>query len=212
MSKLKTNNYGNVDVRNKLPSGYVHVMGKRLAPIARRMGAKCFAPAFEGWEGNGRNFRPSINGIVCTRNMAKKIKVDLERLDSAREVRQAKQKRARELKQERDNLLLAESIRGLFPFAPKGEEEKIASRDPRDGRWSASWAYQWGINKHSRRSDLQIDEEAHLFTVAHICHNHTDYKERVRNSCGQGKREICRKEVVPQIKKVLTAWREGVPA
>tara|TARA_R110002012_G_C11488730_1_gene595920 strand:+ start:51 stop:686 length:636 start_codon:yes stop_codon:yes gene_type:complete len=210
--KLKINRYGNVDVRKKLPTGYVHVMGKRLAPIARRMGAKYFAPAFEGWDGNGRNFRPSLNGIVCTRNMAKKIKVELERLNMEREVRESKQKQAKELRQQRHNLLLAESIRALFPFAPKGEEEIIASRDPRDGRWSLLWAYEWGINKHSRRSDLQIDEEAHLFTVAHICHNHTEYKERVRNSYGHGKREICRKEVAPQIKKVITAWKEGETA
>ena len=199
--KLKTNNYGNVDVRKKLPSGYVHVMGKRLAPIARRMGAKCFAPAFIGWEGNGRNFRPSLNGIVCTRNMAEKIRGDLERLGAEREGREAKQKRARELKQERDNLLLAESIRVLFPFAPKGEAEVIANHAARIG------------SRHvGRASGLETEEQAYRATFAHVRHNYTDYEERLRYSYGHGKREICREEVAPQIKKVITAWQEGETA
>jgi hypothetical protein len=133
--------------------------------------------------------------------MAKLIKVDLERLDSAREVRQAKQKRARELKQERDNLLLAESIRVLFPLAPKGEAEVIANHAARIG------------SRHvGRASGLETEEQAYRATFAHVRHNHTDYEERLRYSYGHGKREICREEVVPQIKKVLTAWREGETA
>jgi hypothetical protein len=80
------NNFGNIDTRERLPVGYIHIRGQRLGPIARKVGARKWAVAFTGFEqGWRRNWRAITDGIVCSRKIAPKIRAEIARLKASRE-------------------------------------------------------------------------------------------------------------------------------
>ena len=86
------NNFGNIDTRERLPVGYVHIRGQRLGPIARKVGARKWAVAFTGFEQGWRrnDWRAITDGIVCSRKIAPKIRAEIARLKASREEREAK--------------------------------------------------------------------------------------------------------------------------
>jgi hypothetical protein len=86
------NRFGNIDTRERLPVGYVHIRGQRLGPIARKVGARKWAVAFTGFrQGRSvRDWRAITDGIVCSRKIAPKIRAEIARLKANREEREAK--------------------------------------------------------------------------------------------------------------------------
>ena len=195
MNTLKINQYGNVDARKGLPKNYIHVPGKRLGPIARKVGAKVWAPALCGWEETRWGVKALIDGIVCTRKMAKKVRAEVVRLDATRTIRRAKAERARAARQEKDIAALEETICELYPGAPKGEAGIIAEG-----------AARIGSGRVGRCRTLDPYEQARRATVAHVRHRYTNYEQLLRDAYGHGKRERCREEVAPEINAVLSEW------
>jgi len=75
MTKLKcVNEFGNVDLtRQKLGKRYVHVKGKRLQPLCRKLGIK-FAEAIVGFdEYRSRCYSPIKDGVVVSARSAPKL-------------------------------------------------------------------------------------------------------------------------------------------
>lgn len=106
------NDYGSVDIRNGLSRNYVHVGGKRLQPLCRRLGIK-YAEALIGFAEGGRKGRfgysPKIDGVVVSARSAPKllaaIKEREERANTPASVtrrKKAKQARARQRQREED--------------------------------------------------------------------------------------------------------------
>jgi len=69
MAKLKiVNEFGNVDLSGGaiLPKRYVHIAGKRLQPICRKLNIN-YAEAVVGWDGHRRyGYHPIKNGVVVS--------------------------------------------------------------------------------------------------------------------------------------------------
>lgn len=75
-NKLIKNEYGNVDIRNGVPEGLVHVQGERIGPTAKSLGID-YAPAMYGWN-LGANMRPLIDGVVVSKRDAKQLIAAIE--------------------------------------------------------------------------------------------------------------------------------------
>ncbi len=73
-----TNEYGNVDVREGVPKGYVYVKGQRLQPLCRKLKIQ-FAPAVVGFQGDGEfGYRPQFDGVVVSARSASKLLAEIE--------------------------------------------------------------------------------------------------------------------------------------
>lgn len=71
------NDFGNVDVRSTLPKRYIHIPGKRLQPLCRKLGIK-YAGAMTGFEKSGRYWKAIIDGIVVSARSAAKLNDAIE--------------------------------------------------------------------------------------------------------------------------------------
>ena len=67
------NQYGNVEIRNGVPKGYVHMRGERLQPICRKLGI-VWAPALIGFEKNRYGCKPILDGVVVSARSAEKVR------------------------------------------------------------------------------------------------------------------------------------------
>ena len=74
MSLAIANGYGNFDLTSKkLPSRYVHVKGKRLQPLCRKLKIK-FLEAVVGFEGSRcHGYKPIKNGVIVSKQAAPKL-------------------------------------------------------------------------------------------------------------------------------------------
>jgi hypothetical protein len=83
-AKIPVNEFGNVDVRNAVPEGFVHVPGMRLTITCRRLGIE-HAPALVGFEEYRRGcFSPQFDGVVVFANDAPKLKEAIDVLKGKR--------------------------------------------------------------------------------------------------------------------------------
>lgn len=192
------NEFGNIDAREKLPKGYVHVPGKRLGPLARKVGAKKWAIALTGFEKGRsvRHWRAVTDGIVCSRKIAPKIKAELTRLEACREAREAKSLRQRERRQERDRMEMVEELKAQFPHLAHLADD-VAGR-----------ATAIGSGRVGRTNSLSMSEKARRAMVSHVRHAMTDYDELLqeRPPCVYREewREECRDQVSGVVRKLLT--------
>ena len=77
---METNDYGNVDVRDSVPDGYVHVEGLRLTTLARKLGID-YAPALVGFSSSKCGFRPTLYGIVIRKDDEERFLAELAARD-----------------------------------------------------------------------------------------------------------------------------------
>ena len=82
LAKLPVNNYGQVDVRNGVPAGFVHINAKRLTVTCSAAGVEC-APALTGWK-SGRWGGPEISGVVVRASDEAKVREAMQRRASKR--------------------------------------------------------------------------------------------------------------------------------
>jgi hypothetical protein len=160
------NKYGNVDVRNGLRKGYVHIRGKRLQPLCCKLKIK-FAPALVGFDctDSFRN-RAVIDGVVVTARSASKLAEEIkEREKRARTpAAMARKERAR-IERERS----LEARRQAEASRARQREERCAriGIDP-DGQ-TAEWLFSGQID----------DDLAELIGwKARYRHHHTDYDQQ----------------------------------
>lgn len=192
---MRTTEFGNVDVRKSVPQGYVHVSGKRLGPIARKVGARRWAPALVGFCRRYGAWVAEIDGIVCTRGIAPRIRAEQARLDETRAEREVEAKARKERRQERETAELADCIRTCFPHLAD-DAEMAATR--------AAWI---GSGRVGRSTLLELDEKAGLTMAAHVRHKSTNYEELLRERPygvpREEWREECRRKVAAQVREIL---------
>lgn len=114
--------HGPIDVRRGLSSGYVHVQGKRLQPLCRKLKIK-FANALVRFNGRSRfGWSPQFDGVVVSTRSAPRLLCAIEerqqraekRPPLTDEVRQAR----RERRQRKDEKRLLAAIFDMFPSIP----------------------------------------------------------------------------------------------
>lgn len=95
-AKIPVNEYGNVDVREGAPEGFVHVHGKRLAVTCRRLGIE-HAPAFVDFDEYRRGcFSPVLDGVVVFADDAPKLREAIDELERKRTRKKLKAYAARQ--------------------------------------------------------------------------------------------------------------------
>ena len=82
-SKIDTNEYGNVDIRDKVPKGLTHIPKAkygviRIKKICEDMGCP-YAPAYVGCEKNFGFWKPIYNGIVIPANRRRSVLARIKR-------------------------------------------------------------------------------------------------------------------------------------
>lgn len=202
--------FGSVDVRNKLSKSYVHIRGQRLQPLCRKLKIK-YAQALVDFEERGRNARfgwsPKFDGVVVASKSANKLFQAIEERNkrtAARPVVTEEVKRQRrERKQQRDAARFVEAILERFPLIPKEEANEIAEH-----------TCTIGSGRVGRSGVVTVYEAVELAVRAHVRHNHTDYESILYDSSEgymsfeerQEIRRDARKQVAEKIDEVVESW------
>ena len=197
------NDYGNVDVREKLSKAYVHVGGQRLQPLCRKLGIK-YAQALVGFSERGRKarfgYQPEFDGVVVSARSAQKLRRAIEeRVKRAAERPQkSPQQRAaeRNRRQHREADSFAAAIESQFPNCPEDEAYEIACH-----------ACEVGSGRVGRTATLSLEEKVHLAVVAHIRHRHTAYEQLLDDFGDDEDRRYARHCVSGQIDAILEKWQ-----
>lgn len=71
------NSFGNVDIRSKVPKRYMHIPGKRLQPLCRKLGIK-YAEAMTGFEESRGYWKAITDGVIISVRSATKLKDAIE--------------------------------------------------------------------------------------------------------------------------------------
>lgn len=202
MTTLKiANAFGNIDVRKPIPQSYVHVPGKNLQPLCRKLGIK-FAPALTGFRERGRRARfgysAVMDGVVISARSADKLRVAIADREARSKPRTPEQREAeRQRRQERDTRRFAEEIRDRFPRMPEGDVIACAAH-----------ATEIGSGRVGRSSTA--DDPVLGAVIAYARHRHTDYDALLDagRSAGDGEfaREDARDEVREAVREVLAGW------
>lgn len=96
------NSFGNVDVRTNVPKRYVHIPGKRLQPLCRKLGIK-YAEALTGFEESRGYWKAITDGVIISARSATKLQVAIEARAERAKVRPKRppKKSRKELRHER---------------------------------------------------------------------------------------------------------------
>lgn len=202
-----SNGYGNVDVRDGLPSKrYVHVRGERLHPLCRKLGIK-FSQALIGLQKSKYGYTPQFDGVVVSvRSAPKLLQAIAEREERAArrpERTQEQLQAAKARRQQRDVAAFAAAIKEQYPNCPEQEALAIASH-----------ACQIGSGRVGR--SRTADDPVGAAVVAHVRHTYTDYDDILDLSHDLGydredredARLDARSQVWPQIAAKLQEWEE----
>lgn len=117
------NNFGDVDVQGKIPTGFQHIKGKRLQPVCRTLDIP-YANALVGWAGTKKYPKPEMDGVVVPHESAPRLIQAI----SEREARSEKRRQRETKKQEslwgqrRD-----EQLQAFIQKFPNASEETIAA-------------------------------------------------------------------------------------
>lgn len=190
---LTTNAFGNVDITHGVPPGYVHVAGKRLQPLCRKLDVP-FAPALTGWGGTSRYRKPVLDGVVVPEG-ARAALVEAIAARAARAQTPEQRARAKARRQHRDTERFAAQIRASFPSMPEEDVMECAERATEIGSGRVG------------RSSTAIDP-VHAAVVAHVRHAHTDYDDLLDTRRGDRDTRVmdARQQVAPVISAILKEW------
>lgn len=120
---IPANSDGQYDVRNGIPPGCIHFLGKRLTLTCRALGIECAAAIV----GEGRKkFGPKLDGVIIRAEDRERLEEGIRRRDAARP--SDEQKAARKAKkQATDTLAFTADIRLQFPGMPEKDVEACAA-------------------------------------------------------------------------------------
>jgi hypothetical protein len=181
------NEYGNVEVSG-LPTGYVHISGKRLGVTAKAINVS-FAPAMVGWTGSRRWRRPLIDGIVVRAGDADTLR---EALSSRRTLTPEQRQRQRQRKQQRDSDRFASLIREQYPQMPEPDVVECADHATTIGS---------GRVGRSRTADDPVKAGV----VAYARHTYTEYDELVAGEDDLG-RQWARDSIRKELTCIIAKW------
>jgi hypothetical protein len=151
---------GSLDVSRGVPAGLCHVRGKRLQPLARKLGI-AFAEAIIYWDiGYQGKEKPVTDGVVVSISDAPKLHQEI----LARNTRSAKRAKSVSRRDERIESAFAAKIRERFPSMPAGEEFTIAAHATERGSGR--------VGRSTTASD-----PVGLAVAAHVRWTHTDYPQ-----------------------------------
>lgn len=183
-----TNRYGNVDVRQTIPAGFVHVDVANLQPLCRRLGIE-FAEAMVGFSKYRKSFMPVKSGVVIAAMDEQRLRDALaEREARAKKVSPEQRKAARDRRQQRDIENFAAAVRDRFPALPAGVERDIAER-----------ACEIGSGRVGRST--VADDPVLAAVVAYARHRYTDYEDMLDHMDRDDARAEIGGEVAEQIRK-----------
>jgi Rad4 beta-hairpin domain 3/Domain of unknown function (DUF4263) len=163
--------YGNVDIREAIPSGLVHLTQRRLQPLARKLGVP-FAEAVVGFNKFRRNgfqmYGPVKSGIVVADFDAQAIRSAFEQREARNQpLREKATHRNQQKRQTQNELarLFAERVRSMFPRLPAPLATKLL--DARHFPIAAGLA---PIQRCApkRRSGLRLRPMQHMSTLASL--------------------------------------------
>lgn len=204
------NGFGSVDVRATLSKRYVHVPGKRLQPIWRKLGIK-YANALTGFIDKKRfGWKPVLDGVVVSSQSAPKLIAEIENRRQRNtftpeqlEQRQKARKRQKARRQQKDIEEFASLIRINYPSIPDGEDVEIATR-----------ACKIGSGRVGRSK--MADDPVRLAVVAHVRHSHTEYDDILDDEMPHATdweereeiRHFARESVADKIDAILAEWEQ----
>lgn len=183
---LQVNKFGNVDCRGHLPEGCVHVPGKRLQPLCRKLGI-VFAEALVDFKKKRGVFKPVLDGVVIESKDEAALRAKLV----LRAARRRDPERAKELRQSRITANFAEAIRTKFPSMPDECVRRCAAHTTEIGRGRAGRSCAW------------LADPVRAAVVAYARHNHTDYDDYFEQGL---ERDEARDEVAQEVRELLETW------
>lgn len=184
---IEKNQYGNVDIRNGVPTGLVHINAKRLTVTCAAIGVEC-APALTGWK-SGKWGGPEISGVVVRSEDEAKVHDAMQRR-AAKRLTPAQKEARREAQHQKDAADFAESIRARFPLMP--EDDVLCC---------AHHATEIGSGRVGRSRTAEDGVLAAV--VAFARHNYTDYDERFD---GLSDRDENRAAVNGKVGEIVSGW------
>ncbi|MAX35776.1 MAG: hypothetical protein CME33_04310 [Gimesia sp.] len=166
------NFYANVDIRNGLPKRYVHVSGKRLQPLCRKLGIK-YADALIGFTGSKRRgYKPETDGVIVSKISAPKLLDEIEartkRNPSAKRESNKRNRQQREQKQR------------------EAERQELANLGIDPYGMVANWYQQGEIDR--------FEAQLISFKTAYR-HKFTDYEDRLERCMQQAQAIIEKKNL-----------------
>jgi hypothetical protein len=201
------NGYGNVDVRDRLPGGYVHIKGQRLQPLCRKLRIKYAKALVEIKKYRRDRHSPVFDGVVVSSRSADKLLAEIvarqERSTNRRKPTPEQRVAARSRRQQLDVGKFAAMIRQRFPSIPEDEDTEIAEHacEISSGRVG--------------RSNV-ADDPVMAAVIAHIRHCHTNYEQLLDRPCeldvdpeerAELRREA-RHQVADQIRVITEKWQQ----
>ena len=189
LAKLPVNNYGQVDVRNGVPAGFVHINAKRLTVTCSAAGVEC-APALTGWK-SGKWGGPEISGVVVRASDEAKVREAMQRRASKR-LTPAQKEARRAAQHDQDAADFADSIRAQFPSMPEDSVLRCARH-----------ATEIGSGRVGRATT--VEEPVRLAVVAFARHNFTNYDSNFEFGASK---EDNRAEVNGKVSELLTQWEQ----
>ncbi len=195
------NDYGSIDVQDSCPKGHVHIRGKRLQPLCRRLGVK-YAAALVGFREYRGQYSPILDGVVVTERSAPKVRQAIaEREERARKRTPAKRMGERVRKERRDAAEFLGCIKEQFPGCPEPEAERVAAH-----------ACTTASGRVGRTRTLDLWERVRRAVVAHVRHHHTDYDSLLAGRLGEESRLAARDAVADRVRSVLERWQQPMPS
>lgn len=161
MTPLPTNQYGNIDVRNGVPAGCVHINAKRLSVTCAAIGVEC-APALTGWK-SGKWGGPEISGVVVRAEDEAKVRDAMQRR-AAKRLTPAQKEARREAQHQKDAADFADGIRSAWPGMPEEDVLRCARH-----------ATEIGSGRVGRSNTAEDPVRAAV--VAYARHNYTSYEQ-----------------------------------
>jgi hypothetical protein len=187
--KLPVNVYGNIDVRYGLPSGFVHIRGKRLTVTCKAIGIEC-APALVGFTQKGfLGTQPEFDGVVVVSEDAQKLQSAIERKEKKRLTPTQKAER-HQRRQRKDFEKFSALIQKRFPKMPEN-----------DVLTCAEFTTEIGSGRVGRSTTAEDPILAAV--VAYIRHQYTNYEDLLEEGLG---REESRRIVSTKIQNKVDQW------
>ena len=172
--KEVTTSYGNVDIREGVPEGLVHIAELRLQPLARKLGVP-FAEAVVGFNkfrrGYVQMYGPIKSGIVVAEFDADVVRSAFEQRElrnrPLRERVRARRWQKREHEQSQRIRVFADSVKRMFPRLSESMAESIATR-----------ATEPGSGRVGTNSSLRLEEATWLAVAAYAAYGHLGLTSR----------------------------------
>jgi hypothetical protein len=187
---LPKNDYGNVDIRKGVPQGYVHLPGKRLQPLCRKLQI-VWGNALVRLVRTRFGFKAILDGVVVHQAAVEVLRHAIK----AREIRSSKithemRRRNKEVAHNKMKIRFKITVIAYYPGIPFRDLELIVNR-----------ACETGSPRLGRHKAIYLDDRVKLAVRSHVRRNYTEHDSILSSAMG------CI-DIDSQIEKVLEKWRE----